>query len=73
MASLPSHHYERCPRCGSWLVNLEWDERINQREVQDLWHCCRCQNEFITVEAADDKEPSITEITEPFFTSLVME
>ena len=73
MASLLSPHHEQCPRCGSWVVSLEWDERINQREVQDLWHCWRCQNEFVTVEASDEKEPPVTEITKPFFTSLVME
>jgi DNA-directed RNA polymerase subunit RPC12/RpoP len=72
MASLSPHH-EKCPRCGSWFVNLEWDERVNPREVQDLWHCCRCQNEFITVETSDEKEPSVTEVTAPFFTSLVIE
>jgi hypothetical protein len=55
------------------LVNLEWDERINAREVQDLWHCWNCKNEFITTIASDEKGPSVTEITEPFFTSLVME
>jgi hypothetical protein len=73
MASISSPHHEQCPRFGSWFVSLEWDERINQREVQDLWHCWRCQSEFITVEASDEKDPSVTEITEPFFTSLVME
>jgi DNA-directed RNA polymerase subunit RPC12/RpoP len=73
MAPISSPHHEKCPRCGSRLVSLEWDERVNAREVQDLWHCLRCKNEFITVEFSDEREPSITEITEPFFTSLVME
>ena len=66
-------HPEKCPRCGSSLVTLEWDERINPREVQDLWHCWQCQNEFITAEAPNEKEPSVAEVTKPFFTSLVME
>ena len=65
--------HEKCPRCGSGLVTLEWDERINSQQVQDLWHCWQCQNEFITTEALDEKKPSVAEITEPFFTSLVME
>jgi hypothetical protein len=55
------------------LVNLEWDERVNSHEVQDLWRCWNCQNEFITVEASDEQPASTTEITKPFFTSLVME
>jgi len=55
------------------LVSLEWDERVNPREVQDLWHCWNCTNEFITTIASDEKGPSVAEITEPFFTSLVME
>ena len=31
------------------------------------------KKEFITVEMSDEKEPSVAEITKPFFTSLVME
>jgi ribosomal protein L37AE/L43A len=71
MASISNPH--RCPRCGSGLVTLEWGERTNPREEQDLWHCWHCQNEFITVEMCEEKEPSVAEITKPFFTSLVME
>lgn len=71
--AISNQHFETCPRCGSWLVSLQWDERVNPGEVQDLWHCWQCQNEFVTVEASDEKEPSIAEITEPFFTNLVME
>lgn len=65
--------HEKCPRCGSRLVTLEWDERINSQQVQDLWHCWQCQNEFITAEALEEKELSVAEITKPFFTSLVIE
>jgi len=71
--AISNQHFEICPRCGSWLVSLQWDERVNPGEVQDLWHCWQCQNEFVTVEASDEKEPSIAEITKPFFTNLVME
>ena len=71
MASISSLRI--CPRCGSGLVSLAWDERTSPREEQDLWHCWQCQKEFITVEMSDEKEPSVAEITKPFFTSLVME
>jgi hypothetical protein len=54
-------------------VGLEWDERVNEREIQDLWHCWNCNNEFVTVVASDEKKLPIAEITKPFFTSLVME
>ena len=73
MTSISHLHHERCPRCGSEQVSLEWDERVNSREVQDLWRCWKCQDEFITVELSDEQPPSTTEITKPFFTSLVME
>jgi hypothetical protein len=73
MALILTLHHEKCPRCGSGLVGLEWDERVNAREVQDLWHCWNCKNEFITTVASGEKELSVTEITVPFFTSLVME
>lgn len=73
MASSPAPTHEKCPRCGSGLVSLEWDERINAREVQDLWRCWNCKNKFITTVTSEEKEPSVAEITTPFFTSLVLE
>jgi uncharacterized protein with PIN domain len=73
MASIPNEHFRTCPRCGSALVSLEWDERLNASEVQDLWHCWQCQGEFITMEACGERERSAAEVTKPFFTSLVME
>ena len=73
MTSISHQHHAKCPRCGSELVSLEWDEHVTSRQVQDLWHCWKCQNEFITVEASDEKPTSDAEVTKPFFTSLVME
>ena len=74
MAPISTLYGRKCPRCGSALVGLEWDERVNEREIQDLWRCWNCNNEFITVVVApDEKKPSVAEITKPFFTSLVME
>jgi transcription elongation factor Elf1 len=73
MTSISTLHHEKCPRCGSRLVSLEWDERVNAQEVQGLWHCRSCKNEFVTTVTSSEKEPSITEIAAPFFTSLVME
>ena len=65
--------HQKCPRCGSELVNLEWDERINAREVRDLWQCWNCKSKFITTVASEGEELSVAEITTPFFTSLVIE
>ena len=73
MKSISNEHFKICPRCGSWLVSLEWDEPVNPGEVHDLWYCWQCQNKFITVKASDEKESSVSEITKPFFTSLVVE
>jgi transposase-like protein len=72
MASASIPHPEKCPRCGSESVNLEWHERVEGRQFQNLWHCWNCRNEFVTVVTSDEKEPSVAEITEPFFTSLVI-
>jgi hypothetical protein len=55
------------------LVSLEWDERVNAREVQDLWQCWNCKNKFITTVTSEEKERPVAEITAPFFTSLVIE
>jgi DNA-directed RNA polymerase subunit RPC12/RpoP len=73
MTSNPSGHQEHCPRCGSKLVNIEWDERVNAQEVQNLWHCLNCTNEFVSTEASKEERTSDAEITKPFFTSLVIE
>ena len=72
MASISISHAEKCPRCGSGLVHLEWHERVEAQEFQNLWRCWNCSNEFITIVKSDKSEPSVEEITEPFFTSLVI-
>lgn len=67
-----STHPPKCPHCGYGLATLEWHERVNAHEVQDLWRCRKCKNEFVSVVASQEKEPSIAEITKPFFTSLLV-
>jgi DNA-directed RNA polymerase subunit RPC12/RpoP len=73
MASVSPLHAQECARCGSKLIVPEWDERVNAREVQYLWRCLNCRNEFVTLVASDGEPFSVTEITKPFFTSLVVE
>jgi len=74
MASISSPDGQKCPRCGSTLLGLEWEERVDDREIQDLWQCWNCNNKFITsAPASDEKEPLAADITRPFFTSLLME
>ena len=74
MTSTPGAHQEQCPRCGSKLVSIAWDERVNAQEVQNLWRCLNCKNEFVSLEASNGEQPSSdAEITRPFFTSLVIE
>jgi len=74
MTSIPGGDQEQCPRCGSKLVNIEWDERVNAQEVQTLRHCLNCSNEFVSLEASKEEQPaSDAETTKPFFTSLVIE
>ena len=72
MAAVSISPAETCPRCGSGLVHLEWHERVKAQEFQNLWHCWNCKNEFVTFVSSDEREPSAAEITEPFFTSLVI-
>jgi hypothetical protein len=55
------------------MIKPEWDERVSASEVQVLWHCVNCSNEFVTQAASDEKPASEAEITKPFFTSLVVE
>jgi DNA-directed RNA polymerase subunit RPC12/RpoP len=74
MTSIPDGDQEQCPRCGSKLVNIEWEERVNAQEVQTLRHCLNCSNEFVSLEASKEEQPaSDAEVTKPFFTSLVIE
>jgi len=47
MAPVSALHNEKCPRCGSGLVHLEWHERINAQEAQELWPCWNCKSEFV--------------------------
>jgi DNA-directed RNA polymerase subunit RPC12/RpoP len=73
MTRVPDGHEQTCTRCGSHLIHAEWDEPVNAGEVQYLWRCWNCNNEFITTVASEEKQTPVAEITEPFFTSLVVE
>lgn len=73
MTAVPSGNQGQCPRCGSKLVNIEWNERVNAEEVQKLWHCLHCTNEFASIEASKEDPATDAEIKKSFFTSLVIE
>ena len=73
MAPITKSHDGTCPQCGSRLINLEWEERLNPREVQHLWKCLECRKEFVTLDAAEEEKATNTEIVAPFFTNLVVE
>jgi hypothetical protein len=72
MAPVSRLHTEKCPRCGSGLVHLEWHERVNAQEAQELWRCWNCKSEFVATVASDGTESSVAEITEPYFTNLLI-
>lgn len=73
MTSTTKTHDGACPHCGSRLINLEWEERLDPRQLQHLWKCLDCRNEFVTLDASDEERITDAEIIEPFFTSLVVE
>jgi len=72
MESVSIARHINCPQCGSAFVHLEWHERMSAREVQDLWRCWNCRNEFMTVFTSDDMDSPAAEITKLFFTSLLV-
>lgn len=72
MKSISNAHGESCTRCGSTFLTLEWDERVSAQEVEQLWRCLNCNNEFVATVACDEKLPSSAAIIEPFFTSLLV-
>ena len=53
MTSVASGHEEQCTRCGSKLVTCEWDERVNEQQVQYLWRCWNCKSEFVRIYEVD--------------------
>ncbi len=63
---------EKCTRCGSSWVKLDWEERVNPREIQCLWKCLQCKNEFVTLVASDEEPVADEEIVKPFFTNLLV-
>jgi len=62
-----------CTRCGSRLIYLDWEERFDPHQIQKLWRCFQCKNEFVTLHASEEKSVPSAEIIEPFFTNLVVE
>ncbi|MGN6747624.1 MAG: hypothetical protein ACTHJS_03435 [Xanthobacteraceae bacterium] len=39
----------RCTRCGEALPLPEWSEYRNDRQVDHLWHCWKCDYRFQTI------------------------
>ena len=66
------YHIPKMSSMWFWGCPPRVRERVNAREVQYLWHCGNRKDEFVTVVTSDEKEPSVTEITIPFFTSLLV-
>ena len=62
-----------CRRCGSRLIHLEWEERLDPHQLQQLWKCLECRNEFVTLQGSEEESAPSAEIIEPFFTNLVVE
>lgn len=73
MASITKDHRGTCTRCSSRLINLEWEERLDSHQIQQLWKCLECRNEFVTVNAFEEESTTSDDIIEPFFTNLVVE
>jgi hypothetical protein len=73
MTKVPGGQEEKCTQCGSNLIDAEWDELVSAGEIQYLWRCESCGNEFVTRVACAEQPASEAEITKPFFTSLVVE
>ena len=73
MVSATKDHGETCTRCGSRLIHLEWEERFDPHQSQQLWRCLECKNEFVTFHAAEEESTTSAEIIEPFFANLVVE
>jgi hypothetical protein len=55
------------------LIHLEWQERLDPHQIQQLWRCLECRNEFVTLNASEEESAPRDEIIEPFFTNLVVE
>ena len=73
MPSTTNNHDGTCTRCGSPLTFLDWEERFDSHQIQKLWRCLACKNEFVTFHASEEKPMTSVEIIKPFFTNLVVE
>ncbi|OJU25259.1 MAG: hypothetical protein BGN91_00650 [Nitrobacter sp. 62-13] len=73
MASTTQHRNGTCTRCGSRLIHLEWEERLDPHQLQQLWRCLECKNEFVIPRDSEEESTTSAEIIAPFFTNLVVE
>ena len=73
MASTANAPDRTCTQCGSHLIRLEWEERLDPHQLRKLWKCIDCNREFTTVEASEEESATSAEIVTPFFTNLVVE
>ncbi len=72
MASTTTNHDGTCTRCGSRLIYLDWEERLDPHRIQKLWRCFECKHEFVTLQASEDESATSAEIVKPFFSSLLV-
>lgn len=72
MASTTANHEETCTHCGSRLIHLDWEERLDSHQIQKLWRCLECKQEFVTLQASEEESVSGAEIVKPFFPGLLV-
>ena len=72
MASTTANHEGTCTHCGSRLIHLDWEERLDSHQIQKLWRCLECKQEFVTLQASEEESASSAEIVKPFFPGLLV-
>lgn len=70
MASLRNSAH--CPRCGIKLISPDWSEAVNAEKTINLWCCPICGEEFETTENIAEDTPPVSELTETFFSTLLV-
>jgi hypothetical protein len=72
MIPVTKGHDGTCTRCGSRLIFLEWEERLDSHQMQKLWQCFECKNKFVTLHVSEEESATSAEIVKPYFSSLLV-
>jgi uncharacterized protein with PIN domain len=66
------HQSSKCAACGEWLIAPEQSAYVSEEQVNNLWVCPKCGNEFETSIYLTQEVPLTPEMVDTFFPAFLV-